>query len=60
MGMKQKKSKLADSKKLSFSKPPILNIFSQKFHGLVLGWIGEIDGRGIDVAQRKWSSDCPT
>ena len=28
MGMKQKKSKMADSKKLSFSKPPILNIFS--------------------------------
>jgi hypothetical protein len=37
MGMKQKKIKMANSKKLSFSIPPILNIFSQKFQGLVLG-----------------------
>ena len=33
----KKKSKIADSKKLSFSTPPILNIFLQKFKGLVLG-----------------------
>ena len=32
MGMKQKKKiKMANSKKLSFSTPPILNIFSQNF-----------------------------
>ena len=34
---KQKKSKIADSKKLPFSKPSILNIFSQNWVGLVLG-----------------------
>ena len=32
----KKKSKMADSKKLSFSKPAIPNIFSQKFLRLVL------------------------
>jgi hypothetical protein len=42
---------MADSKKLSFSKPPILNIFFQKIHGLVLGLVGLIDAKGIDVAQ---------
>ena len=31
MGMKQKKIKIADSKKLSFPKPPILNIFCENF-----------------------------
>ena len=35
----------------SFSKPPILKIFSQKFHRLVLGLVGLIDAEGIDVAQ---------
>ena len=32
----EKKIKMADSKKLSFSTLPVLNIFFQKFHGLVL------------------------
>jgi hypothetical protein len=32
---------MADSKKLRFSKPPILNV----------GLVGLIDARGIDVAQ---------
>ena len=41
---------MADSKKLSFSILPNLNIFSQKFHGLVLGLVGQIDGKGINVA----------
>ena len=50
----------ADSKKLWFSKPPILEIFSQKFHGLVLGLVVLIDGKGIDVAQPIWSWDCLT
>ena len=46
IGMKQKKIffwkikfKIADSKKLSFSTPPIFNIFLQKFQGLVLGLV---------------------
>ena len=39
----KKTSKMADSKKMSFSIPPILNIFFQKFHGLVLGLVGLID-----------------
>ena len=34
---------MADSKKLSFSIPSILNIFFQKFHGLVFGLVGLID-----------------
>jgi hypothetical protein len=46
--------KMADSKKLRFSTPPILNIFFQKFHGLVLGLVELIDGKGIDVAQPIW------
>jgi hypothetical protein len=60
MGIKKKKKKfqkffkMADSKKLRFSKPPILNIFFQKFHGLVLGLVGLVDAKGIDEAQRIW------
>ena len=48
----KKKFKMADSKKLSFSTPPILNIFFQKFHRLVLGLVGLNDAKGIEVAQR--------
>jgi hypothetical protein len=57
MGMKQNfffskiEFKMADSKQLSFSKQPIINIFSQKFQKLVLGSIGEIDLKGINVTQ---------
>ena len=61
MGMKQnffyfceKKFKMADSKQLRFSKSPILNIFPQKFYRLVIGLIGLIDAKDIDVAQRIW------
>ena len=46
IGMKQKKFKI-----LSFSTPPILNIFFQKFHGLVLRLVGLHDVKGIDFAQ---------
>ena len=49
-----KKIKMSDSKKLRFSAPPILNIFAQKFHGLVLGLAELIDAKGIDVAQPLW------
>ena len=51
---------MADSKTLSFSKSPILKIFLQKFLGLVLGLVGLIDGKGIDVAQPLWSWGCLT
>jgi hypothetical protein len=42
---------MADSKKLWFSKLPILKNILQKFQGLVLGLVGLIDAKGIDVAQ---------
>jgi hypothetical protein len=42
---------MADSKKLRFSKLPIIKIILQKFHGLVLGLVGLIDAKSIDVAQ---------
>jgi hypothetical protein len=45
---------MAISKKLRFSKSPILKIFLRKFHRLVLGLVGLIDVKGIDVAQRIW------
>ena len=48
--MKQKKIKMADSKKLSFSKLPILNIFLWKFHELVFGLVELNDAKGINVA----------
>ena len=52
--MKQKKIKKADSKKLRFSKSPILKKNLRKFHRLVLGLVGLIDAKGIDVAQPMW------
>ena len=36
------------------------NFFLWKFHGLVLGLVGLIDAKNIDVAQPIWSWDCPT
>ena len=47
MGKKQKK---------------IFEIFFQnaKFEGLVLGLVGLIDAKGVDVAQPIWSWGCPT
>ena len=41
---------MADSKKLSFSIPPILNIFLQKLHGLVLGLVGHINTKDAFLA----------
>jgi hypothetical protein len=46
----KKKFKMADLKKLSFSKSPILKNILGKIHGLVLGLVGLIDAKGIDVA----------
>ena len=61
MGMKQIffflkkiKNKMAGSKKLSFSTSPKAEQFLPKFHGLVLGLVGLIDAKGIDVAQPMW------
>ena len=50
---------MADSK-LKFSTPPILNFFSRKFHGYVLGLVVLIDAKGIDVAQLIRLRDCLT
>jgi hypothetical protein len=41
---------MADSKKLSFSKSPILKKKLGKFHGLVPGSVELIDVKGNDVA----------
>ena len=54
MGMKQKKFKMADSKKAHFLKSPILKIFSPKFLRFVLGLVGLNDAKGINVDQRIW------
>ena len=54
--LKKKKFKMAGN----FSKSPILNIFLWKFHGLVLGFVGLNNAKGIEMAQPIWSSGCPT
>ena len=38
-------------KKTHFPASPIPNIFSQKFHGLVLGLVELIDAKGIGMVQ---------
>ena len=58
--LKKKKSKMADFQNGRFSKSLILKILLWKFHGLVLGLVGLIDAKGIDVAQPIWLWDCPT
>ena len=55
-----RKFKMAASKKPHFPAPPILNIFSWNFHGLVLGLVELIDAKGIGVSQLIWSWGCPT
>ena len=50
----EKKIKMADSKKLSFSTSPKAEQFPPKFHGLVLGLVGLNDAKGIDFAQPMW------
>ena len=61
MRMKQKKfffeeknSKWPIFQNHRFSKLPILKIFLQKFHRLVLGLVGLIDAKAINVAQPIW------
>ena len=48
------KYKMAASKKPHFPAPPILNIFSSNFNGLVLGLVELIDAKGIGLAQLVW------
>ena len=38
-------------KKAYFPKRPILEIFSRKVHGLILGLVGLIDAKGIDKSK---------
>ena len=56
----KKKIKMVDLKKAYFSKRPILKIFLQKFHGLVLWLVESISAKGICGAQPKWLWGCPT
>ena len=44
--------KMADSKKLSFLTSPKAEQFLPKFYGMVLGIVGLIDAKGINVAVR--------
>ena len=53
----KKKTQMADSKKMSFSTTEQL---SAKFHRLVLGLVGLIDAKGINMIQPIWPSGCPT
>ena len=55
-----RKFKMAASKKHRFPAPPILNIFSWNFYGLVLGLVELIDAKGIEMSQLLWSWGCPT
>ena len=51
----KKKSKWPTQKKQCFSKSPILKKFSRKFYRLVLGLVGLIDAKPINVAQPMWT-----
>ena len=51
----EKKHQNRRLKKAHFPESSILNIFSRKFHGLVLWLVELIDAKGIGVAQPIWS-----
>ena len=62
MRMKQKKSFFEEKNSKwpifqngRFSKSPILETFLRKFHRSVLGLVGLIDAKAINVAQPIWS-----
>ena len=55
-----RKFKMAASKKPRFPAPPILNIFSWNFYGLILGLVELIDAKGIEMSQLIWLWGCPT
>ena len=67
MGMKQKKYFLFEKKiqngrlkQTDISTSPKAEQFSPKFHRLVLGIVGLIDAKGINVTQPIWPPGCPT
>jgi hypothetical protein len=60
MGMKQKKIQNGRLKKMSFSTSAKAEQFPQRFHGLVLGLVGLIDAKGINMTQSIWPSGCLT
>ena len=47
---------MADSKKLSFSTSSKAEQLPPNFYGLVLGLVGLIDAKGINVTQPIWLS----
>ena len=57
---KKKNSKWSIFQNGRFSKSPILEIFSRKFYSLVLGLVGLIDAKAINVTQPIWSWGCLT
>ena len=50
---------MADFSKWPFSKKTILKKILRKSHRLVLGLVGLIDAKGINVTQPMWPSGCP-
>ena len=56
----KKNSKWPTQKKLSFSTSPKAEQFPPKFHELVLGLVGLLDAKGINMIQPIWPSGCPT
>ena len=50
----KKKLKSPTQRKSHFPTPPIINIFSWNFYGLILGLVELIDAKGIGVAQLIW------
>jgi hypothetical protein len=60
MGMKHTKISKWPTQKTEFFKIANSQYFFQIFYGLVLGSVGLIDAKGINVAQPIWLSSCPT
>ena len=58
--LKKKNSKWLIFQNGRFSKSPILKIFSRKFYRSVLGLVGLIDAKPINVSQPIWSWGCLT
>ena len=56
----KKNSKWPTQKNWVFQPPPKAEQFSPKFHRLVLGLVGLIDAKGINVTQPILPSGCPT
>ena len=56
----EKNSKWPIFQNRRFLKSPILETVLQKFHRSVLGLVGLIDAKGINVTQPIWPSGCPT